>query len=430
MDTPTTPIQRLNRRLRPLYVSQFFLGFVIWYPIEKLFMREIGFDDAAVGLMAAIYAGLTLLIETPSGILADRWSRKGVLILAGVALLLNALVAGLSTDVATYIASAAILAVFFALNSGTVDSIVYDTVLEEIGDSNAFEERLGRIRVLGSVTSVAGALAGGVLAMVFEPRVTYFLTIPFMAISIAALFGFREPRLNKTAEPMSVRSQVAATYRALTARRALVPVLIALVATSVLIQAVLEFGPLWLVATAAPVFLFGPHGAGLLGSFGIGGFLAGRIGSIGRLASTAFLVVLLVAPSIVLILVADAVVATVAQIVLAAALVAVSIAFTGRLHDAIPSTVRAGVSSAVGSMSWIVFLPFSIVFGVVSNELRVFDAGWLIASGAIVLAVVLVRTELVSRERPVAATRLMADCVPANRSGTRRLLLVALDRLR
>jgi MFS family permease len=183
MDTPTTPIQRLNRRLRPLYVSQFFLGFVIWYPIEKLFMREIGFDDAAVGL-----------IETPSGILADRWSRKGVLILAGVALLLNALVAGLSTDVATYIASAAILAVFFALNSGTVDSIVYDTVLEEIGDSNAFEERLGRIRVLGSVTSVAGALAGGVLAMVFEPRVTYFLTIPFMAISIAALFGFRESR--------------------------------------------------------------------------------------------------------------------------------------------------------------------------------------------------------------------------------------------
>jgi MFS family permease len=415
MDTIAARTQRLNRRLRPLYASQFFLGFVIWYPIEKLFMRQIGFDDAAVGLMAAVYAGLTLLIETPSGILADRWSRKGVLILAGVALLLNALVAGLSNDVATYIASAAILAVFFALNSGTVDSIVYDTVLEETGQSDGFEERLGRIRVLGSLTSVAGALAGGVLAMLLEPRVTYFLTIPFMAMSVAALIGFREPRLHKSGGAMSMRTQVATTYRALIGRRALVPTVVALVATAVLIQAVLEFGPLWLVATAAPVFLFGPHGAGLLGSFGLGGFLAGRVGSMGQLASTALLVALLTGSSLVLVLVADAVVATTAQIVLAAALVAVSIAFTGRLHDAIPSTVRAGVSSAVSSMSWIVFLPFSLAFGVVSDQLRVFDAGWLIASATLIIAVVLVRTALTSRQQPAAVSQAAVDrvAVPA-----------------
>src|SRR5258705_5683339 len=157
-----TTAERLSRRLRPLYVAQFFQGAVLWYPIEKLFMRQIGFDDASVGLMAAAYAGATLLIETPSGILADRWSRKGVLVLAGFALLLNALVAGLSHDVPTYIASALILAVYFALTSGTVDSIVYDAVLEETATSDGFQERLGRVRVLTSIASVAGALAGGV----------------------------------------------------------------------------------------------------------------------------------------------------------------------------------------------------------------------------------------------------------------------------
>ena len=413
MDKLATPAQRLNRRLRPLYVSQFFQGLVIWYPIEKLFMRQIGFDDAAIGLMAAIYAGLTLLIEVPSGILADRWSRKGVLVLAGVALLLNALVAGLSNDVATYIASAAILAVFFALNSGTVDSIVYDTVVEEVGESDGFEARLGRIRVLTSVTSVVGALSGGVVAMLLEPRVAYFLTIPFMLISIAALRGLREPHLHQAGDPMSIRAQLATTYRTLVGHRALVPVLVGLVATSVLIQAVLEFGPLWLVATGAPVLLFGPHGAGLLSSFGFGGFLGGRIKSIGRLTSTAALVVMLVASSLILIVVADAIVATIAQVVLASALVAVSIGFTGKLHDATPSSVRAGVSSAVGSMSWLVFLPFSIVFGVVSSEMGVFDAGWLIAAGAIVLAIVLVRTELASRTKSVQGSSLAASAVAA-----------------
>ena len=38
-------------------------------------MSEIGFDPASVGVMAAAYAAVVPIIEIPSGILADRWSR-------------------------------------------------------------------------------------------------------------------------------------------------------------------------------------------------------------------------------------------------------------------------------------------------------------------------------------------------------------------
>ena len=31
---------------------------MLWVPVEKLFMSEIGFDPAAVGLMAAAYAAV------------------------------------------------------------------------------------------------------------------------------------------------------------------------------------------------------------------------------------------------------------------------------------------------------------------------------------------------------------------------------------
>jgi MFS family permease len=350
-----------------------------------------------VGLMAALYAGATLLIETPSGILADRWSRKGVLVLAGIALLLNALVAGLSNDVPTYIASALILAVYFALTSGTVDSIVYDAVLEETGDSDGFEERLGRVRVLTSITSVAGALAGGVLAQLVEPRLAYFATIPFMAISVVALLRFREPRLHKAAEATSIGAHIRATYRAVSQSGALVPIIAILVATAVLLQVILEFGPLWLVAMAAPTFLYGPHGAGLLSSFGIGGMLGGRVRPVDQLPATVLVVGLMLMASIVLVAVHDSVVATIAQVVLASLLVAVSIAFTRLLHDAIPSNVRAGVSSAVGSLTWVAFLPFALFFGAISKQLGIFDAGWLIVAATVALSVVLVRTTLARR---------------------------------
>jgi MFS family permease len=399
---PESPAQRLSQRLRPLYIAQFFQGLILWYPIEKLFMTQIGFDEASVGLMAATYAGVTLAIETPSGILADRWSRKGILVLAGVALMLTALVGGLSNDVPMYFASAVILAVFFALTSGTLDSIVYDTVLEETHDSEGFEERLGRIRVINSMTAVFGALAGGVLAMLVEPRLAYFVTVPFMAISIVALLRFDEPQLHKAGAPTTLRSHVATTYRTVLRRGALVPIIVVLLATAVLIQVILEFAPLWLVAMAAPVVLYGPHGAGLLGSFGLGGALGGRLRTIKHLPSTVLVAGLLMASSVVLITVHDPIVVAVAQILLASLLVAVSITFTRLLHNSITSDVRAGVSSAVGSLSWVGFLPFALVFGAVSKQSSVFDAGWLIAAVTLALSAVLVGMAFGRRARAAA----------------------------
>jgi hypothetical protein len=65
----------LTRRLLPLQIGVALQGLILWVPIEKLFMTEIGFDAAAVGTMAAAYAAVVPLLEVPSGILADR--RRG-----------------------------------------------------------------------------------------------------------------------------------------------------------------------------------------------------------------------------------------------------------------------------------------------------------------------------------------------------------------
>ncbi len=43
----------LRRRLRPLHAAVFLQGFLLWVPVEKLFMTELGFDAAAVGVTAA-----------------------------------------------------------------------------------------------------------------------------------------------------------------------------------------------------------------------------------------------------------------------------------------------------------------------------------------------------------------------------------------
>jgi hypothetical protein len=71
--------------------------------------------------------------------------------------------------VAVYLVSAGFLGAFFALQSGTLESVVYDPVLEETGGSDGFEKTIGRVRVVESVALVASALAGGAIAAV-APR--------------------------------------------------------------------------------------------------------------------------------------------------------------------------------------------------------------------------------------------------------------------
>lgn len=96
----------LVRRLRPLQVAVGLQGMALWVAVEKLFMSQIGFDAGSVAVMAAAYAAVVPLLEMPSGILADRGSRRLMMVAATVALAASSLLGGLSRNVPTYIAAA------------------------------------------------------------------------------------------------------------------------------------------------------------------------------------------------------------------------------------------------------------------------------------------------------------------------------------
>lgn len=395
----------LQRRLRPLHVAIAFQGTMLWVPVEKLFMNEIGFDAASVGVMAAAYAAVVPIIEVSSGILADRWSRRGVLMVASAALMVCALIGGLSNDVFTYVLSALVLGVYIAMYSGTMDAIVYDTVLEETGDSDGFETRIGRVRLVESIVLVASALLGGWLAGLTSPRLMYFLTVPFAAISVIAYLKFREPQLHKATEATSLRSHLALTFRTLTRRGHLLPIIALAVLTSLVLQVIVEFGPLWLVALAVPAALYGPYWAGLMSTFGLGGLLAGRL-RFDRPATLVAVTGVMILAALALTMRTGVIVVMIAQVVLALLLVMASIHATHRLHDAVPSTIRSGVASGAGALSWIAFLPFALVLGVVSKNSGMQAAGWMIVPTTVLAGALLVIVAVKARRAAATAPEL------------------------
>lgn len=392
----------LRKRLAPLYAAALLLNLALWVPIEKLFMTSIGFDAALVGAMAAVYSAAVPIFEVPSGLLADRWSRRGVLLLACLAAIVSVTIGGVSQNVSTYMVSAFFLGVFFAMQSGTFESIVYDTLLEETGSSDDFERVIGRVRLTESIALVASALAGAVIAELVSLRVTYFLTVPLLIGAGVAVYFFREPRLHKAEESEPLRRQVANTYRTLMQRGRLRVVVALTIAGALLMQGMLEFGPLWLVALAVAAVWYGPHWAGLTAALGIGGMLGSHPWMTRRWA-VATLAAVAVACSITLVWSSAPAAVIAAQVLLTVVVVAVSIPVMRRLHDAVPSAVRAGVASGVGTLTWVAFVPFALLVGFVSDRVGVSYSGWIFTAVAVVSGVLMVILLPAPARVPVAA---------------------------
>jgi MFS family permease len=400
----------LARRLLPLQIGVALQGLILWVPIEKLFMTQIGFDAASVGVMAAAYAAVVPLLEVPSGILADRWSRVWIMILGCVALMISSLIGGLSHSVIAYVVAAMVLGIYFAFSSGTVDSVVYDTVLEETGSNELYETWIGRIRAVESAGFVLSSLAGGVLAQYTSTRFTYFATIPLVGLAILAFLRFHEPRLHQAAERVSLRSHVALTFRTMITSRTVVRALLLVATAGLLAQAVFEFGPLWLVALGAPAVLYGPYWAVLVSTLGIGGLLAGKL-HLERRPMLALLIVLSLTTALLLTWTHSLAVVVTTQVVLALVLAIVGIHASRLLHDAVPSSIRAGVSSGAGTITWALFVPFSLVFGWAALENGVDWSGFMLAGAVVVMAVLLVAS--VRAGRGVASVEVPATAKEA-----------------
>jgi hypothetical protein len=92
------------------------------------------------------------------------------------------------------------------------------------------------------------------------------------------------------------------------------------------------------------------------------------------------------------------VIITLGQVMLALLIMVAIIHVTRLLHDAVPSAVRTGVASGAGAISWIVFLPIALIFGVVSAQHEVHTAGWLLTAPTIVAASLLTNLSISQRQ--------------------------------
>lgn len=360
----------IMRRMVPLLVAAWLQSFVLWYAIEKPFLDGIGLSSTQMATLVVIFNVAMTLTNVPLGLIADRWSRRKMLMVGGVALALSSVDGALSHGFSQYVVAVLCYAIYQATYSGSYDAAVYDLVVEETGTGDLYTRVYGRLRLVEGVGLAISSLAGGLAAALWTPTAAYWASVPFALLSIVALTFFDEPTHHKhqhSADPHRLTSTLGSLLR----QRYALAVILSTMAAGMGLSFLAQLDQLWLLAVDFPLALYGPVNAALLACYSLGGFVAGRGRPSERRDMTTAAV--FVAASIAL-LFRQPVLIVVSQCVAITALMALMISLGQRLHDLTPSRVRSSVSSAVGTAGMMAFAPIAVLFGHIAQTQSVFVA--------------------------------------------------------
>jgi MFS family permease len=154
--------------LKVYITNQFLHWFIIGisFPVLILILLEKGIDLFGAGTALACYSATTILLELPTGGLADTIGRKRTYLLSCMFSLFAGFALIVSWDLLTAALALVIYGIARALSSGTMDAWFVDEYKKEHGEQG-LQKALAKAGFYTPLAIALGSLLGGALPMVF-----------------------------------------------------------------------------------------------------------------------------------------------------------------------------------------------------------------------------------------------------------------------
>ena len=158
-----TDRQKLQRNISRALYLRFFQAFMVLVPVAVPFFQSKGLLMRDVFTLQALFAGVVLLAEVPSGYMADLFGRRRVLLVGALFCGLGHSLLLIAEGFWTLALYELLLGISFSLASGSDLALLYDSELA-LGASAERQRRVvGKIYSLGTLS---GALSGAVCSLI------------------------------------------------------------------------------------------------------------------------------------------------------------------------------------------------------------------------------------------------------------------------
>jgi len=178
------------------YFSSFFEALWFPLPIWILFFLANGFNLEQIGFLISALFIAQFVFEIPSSILADKYSRKQILIIGTFFSFIASIIFFLYSSFNYFLISAFFLGLAGAFKSGTDSALVYDTLLNlnREKDYNKIQSNINGIYFLGrAIVAIVGPLVYAV-----NHKLPFLLAAISSLVTISILFLIKEPEYHKS----------------------------------------------------------------------------------------------------------------------------------------------------------------------------------------------------------------------------------------
>ncbi len=181
-----------RRNIPLLFAITFFQHFIFAYVIERLFALERGMTVLYVVYTEMLYALAVAALEIPSGVLADRFGRKPLLLVGALSGVLEFGILIFAEGFWLFGLSALTAAVGGACMSGAWNALLFDTMTAR-GRADAFERTLGRLSVTRNAAALIGGFGGAAIAEQFGLTTPYWISAGCCAAALLLTLFLKEP---------------------------------------------------------------------------------------------------------------------------------------------------------------------------------------------------------------------------------------------
>jgi MFS family permease len=181
------------RNIKLSYAIIYLNSSLFWIPIWVLYYLRFT-SYAGIGIIESIMIFTSTALEIPTGAIADLLGKRNTLIASFVFRSAGNILMGLATSFSQIGFSVFIMTIGGALYSGTMESLVYDS-LKEKGQESRFDKIVAHTTSIQLIATAIASIAGGLLYMK-SVQLPFFALAACQIIALVLCIMLTEPKVD------------------------------------------------------------------------------------------------------------------------------------------------------------------------------------------------------------------------------------------
>ncbi len=180
--------------INKVFAYKFFDDLIFIYPLYAVMFEDYGLSILQISLIFAVWSATSFIFEVPSGILADKYSRKHLLIIGQLFRILGYLIWVVFPGFTGFLTGIVLWGIKGSLSTCTLNAMIYDN-LKAYNQEAEYTRILGKMKSISMLAIIISSLS---VSLIFSHGYTFVIISSIISLVISSIFLLMIKGVNNT----------------------------------------------------------------------------------------------------------------------------------------------------------------------------------------------------------------------------------------